>query len=386
MSAPIIALVSTLFAQAPDPIVEVFQGPLIAPAHIVGMGGAFVSIAEGSGAQQLNPAAVATRSPHNANQVFDWDWALDFLVVGPGTNEGVDFENSGRRGKSNDELIVWSGGISFVADEFGFGLSASSQSIELLDSGVTYGASVVALSAGYNFLGGQLTTGAGLMLAGASVDLDTTNFVELNGFGFTAGAVARPQNEPFRFGVSYRSELVLEPTRTAEAETRGMLRVPSSVRRPWELVVGVSYSLGSRALNEHITFGAKTSSTAAAMSMAMVRERDYITFAIDAVLSGQTSNAIGFNSWVAGTDQVAGSAPTAGLRVGIDSEFWPNRMRGRVGFYWEPSRFEVGSGRTHATAGFDLRLIELIWNWRFSTAIDIAYYYSNLMLSLGFWY
>lgn len=374
---------TSLFAQAGAPIVEISQGPLIAPARIVGMGGAYASIAEGTGAQQFNPAAVATRSPHNEHQVFDWDWAFDFLVVGPGINDGVDFENSGRRTKAEDERTVITGGLSFVADEFGCGLSAGSQAIQLLDSGVTYGVTTAGFNAGYNFLGGQLIAGAGVMVASAAVDQDETTFLELTGFGLTFGGVARPENEPYRFGFSYRTELVLEPSERAAAEMRRDLRVPSKLRQPWELVVGLSYSVGSRALNHRATFGAKTSSTGAAP---IELERDYITFAVDGVLTGDNPGAIGFDSWVTGGERPAGQGLTTGLRVGIDSEFWPNRLRGRMGFYWEPSRFELGSGRTHVTAGFDLRLGELIWDWRFSAAADIAYYYSNLMLSIGWWY
>lgn len=384
MSAPLLIFATALFAQSEGaPIVEISQGPLIAPARIVGMGGAYASIAEGSGAQQFNPAAVATRSAHNEHQVFDWDWAFDYLVVGPGVNDSVDFDNSGRRSKVEDELTVITGGLSFVADEFGCGLSAGSQAIHLLDSGVTYGVTTAGFNAGYNFLGGQLIAGAGILVAAATVEREETTLLELTGAGFVFGGIARPENQPYRFGFSYRTALRLEPDEEGDPELRKNLRVPSALRQPWELVVGLSYSIGSRAMNHRATFGAKTSSTA---EPKIELERDYITFAIDGVLTGDNPAAIGFDSWVDGGDRPAGRGLTTGLRVGIDSEFWPNRLRGRVGFYWEPSRFELGSGRTHATTGFDLRLGELIWDWRFSAAVDIAYYYSNLMLSLGWWY
>ena len=71
--------------------------------------------------------------------------------------------------------------------------------------------------------------------------------------------------------------------------------------------------------------------------------------------------------------------------MGLDSEFWPFRMRGRLGSYFEPSRNHGVGGRLHGTLGADLRLFQLIWQWRLGVACDLAQRYLNSTLSIGLW-
>src|SRR5262245_62060956 len=111
-----LVLLSLLAAQAEHFNVELSQGPIVAPAGIVGMGGAYVSISESAGAMQFNPSAVALRMPHNADELWALDGSLDFMFVGLGPLD-VDFENSGR----NYDLLALAGGVNVVLDRLGFG-------------------------------------------------------------------------------------------------------------------------------------------------------------------------------------------------------------------------------------------------------------------------
>ena len=58
----------------------------------------------------------------------------------------------------------------------------------------------------------------------------------------------------------------------------------------------------------------------------------------------------------------------------------------RFGTYFEPSRFAGVDGRLHRTAGVDLHLGKLAWEWRLTAAFDVAKNYTNAGLSLGFWH
>ena len=78
-----------------DSYVELWFGPVIAPASIIGRGGVAVGIAEGAGEMQHNPAAVANRYRHTAHEWFDWDFSLDSLQIGAGGYGASDLGNSG---------------------------------------------------------------------------------------------------------------------------------------------------------------------------------------------------------------------------------------------------------------------------------------------------
>ena len=84
---------------------------------------------------------------------------------------------------------------------------------------------------------------------------------------------------------------------------------------------------------------------------------------------------------------------TASVRLGVEIEPWPDRLKLRGGGYFEPSRFEGVAGRMHATAGLDVRLFE--WDlfglvpgtaWRLSLVGDVARRYVDWGIGIGFWH
>lgn len=236
------------------------------------------------------------------------------------------------------------------------------------------------LVGGYNFMDGQLVLGLGLYLGVASADpMESLNF---SGAGLVAGGVAQPVGEPYQFGFTIRSRSQLRAQEgTVPGQRVSGLLVPTAFILAAQARVGMSYSFGSRANNVTKTFGTRDARKEDELS----KERDFITVAADVVFTEGAERAGGFQAWADDVLQPAGEGLTVGLHVGGESEVIDNRLKLRLGGYYEASRFD-GSGRFHGTGGFDLRLFELFWDWKFAFAGDFAKGYTNLIFSIGFWH
>jgi hypothetical protein len=377
----VICVASPVFAQAGSAptAVELYYGPVVAPSRMVGMGAAYTSIGEGAGAQFFNPAAVANRFVYTSHEFFDWDWDLDWLVVQP-TRTGVDFEDSGSA-HLNQSVTILNGAIEMMLGRFGIGLSFVTESVGT--NNATWSNTQGTLSLGYSFLDGTLVTGVELIVASdKAVPLGQANAsVQLQGAGAGAGVLFRPRGSPVRAGLTFRPPIRLTPSASLQLST---LPLPERGTVPWQLALGVSYTLGE-VLNPPVTFQ-DSGESGQPVAPTDIDKRPYVTFALDCVLIGPSTDAVSFETWIDGTQRPVGRDLSVSVRAGVDSEFWANQMSGRVGFYWEPSRFADTSGRAHVTAGVDVRLFELIWMWRAGLAIDLSARYNNTMLSLGFWH
>jgi hypothetical protein len=377
----VISVSPSAFAQAGSAptAVELYYGPVVAPSRMVGMGAAYTSIGEGAGAQFFNPAAVANRFVYTSHEFFDWDWDLDWLVVQP-TRTGVDFEDSGSA-RLNQSVTILNGALEMMLGRFGIGLSFVTESIGA--SNATWSNTQGTLSFGYNFLDGELVTGIQLIAANdQAVPLGQSQAnVQLRGGGVGAGVLWRPRGSPLRAGLTLRSPIHLSPSASLAQST---LPLPERGTVPWQIGLGLSYTIG-QVLNPPVTFQ-DSGESGQAVGPTDVDKRPYVTVAVDSILIGRSQDAVSFETWIDGTNRPVGRELSVSVRAGIDSEFWADQMSGRVGFYWEPSRFEDTHGRTHVTAGIDVRLFELIWVWRAGLAVDLAERYNNTMLSLGFWH
>ena len=63
----------------PNYSVDAAQGPLTGSTRVIGLGGAFVAIAEGRDGVAVNPASVAVRSAYSWNR-WDYGFGLDFAI------------------------------------------------------------------------------------------------------------------------------------------------------------------------------------------------------------------------------------------------------------------------------------------------------------------
>ena len=362
----------------PTFVVEVHRGLVIGPARVVGMGGAYVSIAEGAGAMGLNPAAAAARAIYNADQYFDWDWSLD----GNTSLGDLDPENN-RLGQSNGhDAGLALAALSFQLGTFGIGATISGTTLRLDELDVVH--SELAISTGLNLLEGQLVFGAQLLLATTNIEIEQQPAFAHLGVGVAVGGLAKPKGEPFSFGFYFRPRMELGSLNDVAAGALfGRVLAPPHFRVPAQVVVAMSYALGDRAINRVATLGSLPDGVD---PEPLPVERERYVVSADVVYIEPSEQATGLEAWARGQLQpVQAVRPSIGFRLGIDSEPLPDRLQWRLGFYWEPTRFYRVSGRTHLTSGFDLRLFELVWMWRAGVAVDLSREYSNLIFSFGFW-
>ena len=57
------------------------QGPVTGSTRVIGLGGAFVAVAEDMDGVAVNPASVAVRLPYSWNR-FDFGFGIDFAISG----------------------------------------------------------------------------------------------------------------------------------------------------------------------------------------------------------------------------------------------------------------------------------------------------------------
>jgi hypothetical protein len=385
-------------AQVYDPsyAVEVYRGALIAPVNIVGMGGAHLSVAEGSAAQAWNPAAIANRYPYDGNDWFTWDWSLDYMGLGTGSGAiRTDLDNDGRAESAAGGIFAASASLGLNFGRFGLGMMVRGQTYDIcLDPAAKscgererfeYEDLVGHFSLGYAFLDGQLLVGTQLVVVSSDITTRSKSDPEIEiteGAALDVGAVLRPYELPLRLGVNLRR--AVRPKVEVEGDGRLVANrlVPYRLSMPWELGVGVSAQLGSRPHNLRYSFGDEELRGEGVNDYL----RDYHLIAVDLILVGPSTKAVSAAAWLDQEVRRAGQEITLGVRAGYESEFWDDFLRGRIGTYWEPSRFRRRDGRVHGTAGLDVNLFELFWQWRFTFAVDLAVRYSNVCLSLGFWH
>jgi hypothetical protein len=373
---------TTVSAQALDDsyAVELSRGPVTGPAQIVGMGGAVTSLAAGAGAQIFNPAAVANRYEYNPDTFFDWDFEIDgfFSQVAPFQ---LDLENNGISANTGgDDFAEISTALALNFGRLGVGFSASAITYAFADNGRAYDSLTLSPNVGYNLLNGQVVVGGGVQFASATLK-EQVDLLRLSGVGFTGGVIVRPAGLPVRAGATFSTGLIYGNRTVEVAQPPAGVTLVRGLQVPWQAALGISATVGPRWKNYNRSFG-----QAGRVHAAVNRPRRYVTLAADVVFTGASDKATGFEAWSTDTLQEAGLERTVALRIGADSEFWQNRMRARVGYYFEPSRFATTDGRHHATAGMDMYLFYLLFPWRFTWAVDVAPRYANAMVSLGIWH
>lgn len=428
---------------ASDYALDLYQGAVLGGTRVIGLGGAYVSIAEGSEGIQFNPAAVANRT-YFSNERIDWTWHLDFLLAkGLGT-DALDFDNNGRATSSESMLLT--GGVLFQYGDFGIGLTVGWQLPELgAIGGRTYQATLLdaRLSVGYALLGQQLILAGGLRVGQLSLALaDNANdkLFDVNVAGFEAGVLWRPRALPLRIGAALSLPFDRNQTKACGDGCPQGFFLPSEVTLPWEVRVGISYRLGEGRYNptpDYVSRDRRSELYQAAMRrraasqpatsqpatsrpvtsrpatsrpvtsrpgpppppLAKPRKPDlardyrggrYLLLSLEAVLIGPSKNAIGPDGFALQEREPVGRNVNVSLRFGIESELWRRRLRLRAGTYWEPSRYENRAGRLHGTASALLRLFDFsLWGERslaWAPGIDVSSRYLNISFLISFWH
>ncbi len=372
---------------------DFFQGPLVNDGRVIGLGGAYVSIAEGVAGHLANPAAFAVRPASFTNDWFDWDIGFSTLAAVGGNN---DLDMSGNDGKGDSALAQQVGG-NLKFGRFGIGIHGVSQNNQLAvgslpDDGAAQprweiDQSYVGVGLGWAFADGEWV--AGVLIAAAQTTINSPRVGDpLVTFATslhpsTFGLLWAPRGERYRLGASFRLPQRMIQRDALPLRQLGSLSLPESVQMLGQLSLGGSWMFGARQPNIRPTYG--SGSYAAGTVKAKALRRRYSLVSADILLIGATHQGIGVRSYLDGRRQPAGDSVLFGMRFGAESEVLPNRLQIRTGAYFEPNRFDTSVGRMHWTAGADVR-VTVFWNWRINLLVDVAPEYRNISLGIGLWH
>lgn len=122
--------------------------------------------------------------------------------------------------------------------------------------------------------------------------------------------------------------------------------------------------------------------------------RRYVLLSMSLVITGQTNESVGIESFLQRVVARSGERPILSPRFGMETEFVPNWLKARIGTYGEPTRFVTSTNRLHGTFGFDVKLLP--WSvfglfedgteWRLSAAVDAAPRYLGWGVGIGVWH
>lgn len=344
-------------------------------SRIIGMGGAFAAVAEGVAAFPQNPASLSRRTSYSTGW-FDYDIALDWLI--PGVGSDMDLDNSGLPGLAEGSFTFILGGLGLQFGRLGAGIYFRGRNYDLSASGTggtpeafQFSLLEVDLGVSYEIVPDTLYLGAGY--AGAFLDVKRRvgtgldDFEKLVGFQsnfLRLGLLLCVPESGLSFGGSFAYPAALSRSEGGAEAVAGRY-MPNQVLRPWEVTLGSSWRWNFTPAED---------------------ERRFLRLALDVLLVGPSDDAVTVQGFLLQLRQRAGERPSFGVRLGAEAEVIANRLQLRAGSYLEPARRSDSLGRLHFTAGGDLRLFRLVWDWKLSLAADIASRYSNLCLGLGFWH
>jgi hypothetical protein len=244
---------------APGWDIEIFQGPLLAPIHVTGVGGAYVAMAEDTEGSAVNSAAPAVRDPYSTTW-FDYD--LSVGISFPGAFANTDFDNHGDNASlpANHALagnfldLNLGGTLQFGA--LGVGATGDLQQFSLTSQSPSTSSSSLTMQIGrwkvlgaYGLLDGQLIVGGGARIVTMQIlGQNGTPLLTMTGGSPETGALLMPTGQPWRIGATFRAP-VSGGALGGSGGTAGGLVLPTSIVEPWETELGLAYQLGPRPLN-----------------------------------------------------------------------------------------------------------------------------------------
>jgi hypothetical protein len=395
-------------AQPQAQTVDSTRGPITGSTRRIGLGGAFVAIADDTEGIAINPASTAVRLPYSFQ-----DWNVGFgldVAVGAWLPKN-DVYNQGNttsqdEAKANKSTALF-GSLAFQVNyrQFGVGISADatrnaasrSQSTQGIDTSLAANFGTVHMNMAYGYLDGQLLLGAGPRLIGMSFDrTGGSSVLGTAGIGYEAGVLVKPMGEQYRIAAAVKSpidaKLPADPGVAA-----------GTVHVPWEVAFGFAYQFGTRVLNprfvsarevaRHETGHPKPSDAELDQAAKELfneyeaRQRWYLLLSTELSII-QGGGPVGLSG------QTAMDRPVVSPRVGLESEIIPHYLRLRGGSYYEPALIAGTSSRVHGAGGCDIKLFK--WSvfglvspfdyWQLSLGADAARAYLNTAFSIGIWH
>lgn len=398
-------------AQTEETSLDTARGPISGSTRRVGLGGAFVSIADDTEGVAINPASSALRLPYSFNQ---WDYGLGLDVAVGAWLPKNDLYNQGQsEGSGKSSAVFGSLAAVIYRGHVGLGVAAEAQSNAASRTDMAQGVStslganfgVVHANLAYGFLQGQLLLGAGPRFIGMSFDRHSSGgMLGSAGVGYEAGVLIKPITAQYRIAAAVKSPI----SAMAPADETGTSAV---VHVPWEVSLGFAYQFGKRAFNPSFLSAEELARSrippTGEPSKAQLKraERDlfeayqkqprpYLLLSTELVLAQGDGDHVGVERFWTTHGEASRSQPIVSPRLGVESEVVPKILRLRAGTYYESERINLTPARVHGTGGFDVRLFE--WDmfgliepfdyWQLSLAADAARTYLNTSLSIGFWH
>lgn len=362
----------------------------------VGMGGAFVAVAEG--ASYTSTHASFANPPRDASKNFDFDFTLETAEPLFGAVTDQDLQNDGVADGVTTLQFLMGAQLRYRA----VGVGAYLRSTGLFyclnaacgagpDEVLTVSLASWGVSAAVAFWDEQIVTALGAhgVAAGFGTDSEQRGY---NGGGPGVDVLWRPRGLPFRVGATYRpgivAALVADPSKPFTVAGR---RVFTAAASPHVFSLGASVRVGEFAatFNERrvqpqtadegfiaSTFGNRHEPVPGALLLS-----------VQVDLTTPVQNAVSSDAFVAN-----GSLPSVGTqfavapRVGVEHLTWPGRLRLRAGGWLEPSPITGRGPRPHVTAGFELFLFHLLLDWGVVAAVDVAPGYNQGTVSFGTWH
>jgi len=256
--------------------IDLYQGSVSAGNRVMGLGGAYVAIAEDVDGDLQNPAAPAVR-PFFSIENFDY-W-LGLGLTFPAGVSRIDFFNSGSetgfRGAANEPIfftpalnLQWGTfGVGFTIEFSNYGFQNVGQPVVAPESRSSLEAVLQTyhFQLANSFFDGQLIAGIGLryltMTLDAGVDSgDTQTLFDTSGSGLEMGFVIRPNFQPYRIGAAFRTAIDTQPSFSRNllpdelgdivlGDGESVLYLPERVSLPWDVNIGAAVQLGKRPLN-----------------------------------------------------------------------------------------------------------------------------------------
>ena len=388
--------------------VDSTRGPVTGSTRRIGLGGAFVAVAEDTEGVAINPASTAVRLPYSFK---DWNFGFGLDVAVGAWLPKNDVYNQGNTASRDqakaDKSTALFGSVALLVNyrHFGMGVSAEAQRNAAsranqtagIDTSFAANFGTVHLNTAYGFMDGQLLLGAGPRLIGMSFDRSgSSSVLGTAGVGYEAGVMVKPIRQRYRIAAAVKS-----PIDAQLAAVPGV--AASTVHVPWEVAFGVAYQIGPRALNPplvtardlarrnthhgQVTDGDLDRAAQQLFERYEARQRWYLLLSTElSVIQG--GGPVGLSG------QTAMDRPVISPRLGLESEVIPHYLRLRGGTYYEPALIEGTQSRIHGTGGFDVKLFK--WSvfgllgpfdyWRLSLGADAARSYLNTAVSIGIWH
>ena len=393
-------------AQSKSQTLDSARGPITGSTRRIGLGGAFVSIADGTEGIAINPASSAVRLPYSFT---DWSTSFGITVAIGSWLPKNDVYNQGNTAsedetKANKSTALFGSLVLLVNyRHFGVGLSAEAQrnaasrtdANEGIDTSFAANFGTVHLNAAYGFLDGQLLFGAGPRVIGMSFDRSgSSGVLGTAGVGYEGGVIVKPIHQRYRLAAAYKSPIDAKLSSDAAGGT---------VHVPWEVALGAAYQIGPKALNPPLVTATEVASrnthhgepTDTELDAAeqqlferyQAKQRWYLLVSTELSII-QGGGPVGLSG------QVAMDRPVISPRLGLESEIIPHHFRLRGGSYYEPALIAGTQSRVHGTGGFDVKLFR--WSvfgllspfdyWQLSIGADGARSYLNTAFSIGIWH